>query len=109
MAQVTDTAPAVQSSVAMLVMTHHLTMKMSMKMMMMMSMTMTTSSGKTVVGKVGIGKFGKWKSCAIAFSHVVAEIRVPAQGQLGSPRGVLDESDDAQPLGEGPQPSYSRR
>jgi hypothetical protein len=101
MAEVTDTAPAVQSSAAILVMTQHLTTKMMMTMMMMMMMT--TSSGKMVVGRVEIGKSGMWKS-AIAFSHVVAGIHVSAQVQLGTPRGVLEESYDAEPLGGGPPP-----
>lgn len=47
-----------------------------------------------------------WKSCVIAFFHVVAEIRVPAQVGPGTPHGLFDVSGDgdAQPLNEGPQP-----
>lgn len=105
MAEVTDTAPAVQSSVAMLV-THHLTTTtMPMSMMMMMTTTTTTSSGKMVVGMGEIGEFGKWSSCANAFFHVVAGIHVPAPVRPGTPHG----SDDAQPSGEGPQPWDSHR
>lgn len=93
---VTDTVPAVQRSVAALVMTHYLT-------------TRTRTSGKTVVGKGDSGAIGKWKSYAIAVFHVVAGIRVPVRVQPGAPHGLHGESARAQPLDEGPQPWESRR
>jgi len=87
--EVIDTVPDGQSSVAVLV-PHYL--------------TTTMMSGKTVVGKGENGEFGKWKSRAIAVFHFVAGIRVPSRVRPGTPHGLLGGNDDAQPLGEGPQP-----
>lgn len=98
-ALVTDSAPAVQSSVAVLV-TRHLTMMLMRKKM---------SSGKTVVGKGETGEFGKWMSCAIAVFRVGAAIRGPAQVRQGTPAGLPGASDGAQLLSGDPQPWESRR
>jgi len=93
-ALVTDTAPAVQSSVAVLV-TRHLTMK---------------SSGKTVVRKAESGEFGKLLSCVIAVFHAGAGVRVTALvRQLCAPHDPAGKSDAAQPLDEGPRPLEPRR
>lgn len=98
-ALIIDTAPAVQSPVAMLVTRQLRTTLMTTKM----------SSGKTVVGKEEIGEFGKWMSCVNAVSRAGAAIHEPAQVRPGTPPALPGASDDAQLLGGGPQPWESRR
>lgn len=97
-ALITDTAPAVQSSVAVLVTRQPTTMLMT-----------KMSSGKTVVGKEETGEFGKWMSCAIAVFRVGTGIRGPAQVRPGTPPGLPGASDVAQLLSGGPQPWEYRR
>jgi hypothetical protein len=91
-AEVVDTAPAVQSSVAVLL-TQHLK---------------TKSSEKTLVGKAESGEFGVSLNCVIAAFHAGAGVCAPALVQLDVPHGPAGESDGAQPL-EGPQPLEPRR
>jgi len=98
-ALLTDTALAVQSSVAVLV-TQHLMTKMTATRM---------SSGKTVARKVETGEFGKWMSCVIAVFRAGAGIREPAQARPGTHHVLPGASDGAQPLSGGPQPWESRR
>jgi len=98
-ALITDTAPAVQSSVAVLVTRQPRRTLMTTKML----------SGKTVVGKEEIGEVGKWMSCVIAASRAGTAIHEPAQVRPGTPPVLPGASDDAQLLGGGPQPWESRR
>lgn len=91
-AEVIDTAPAVQSSVAVLV-TQHL----------------TKSSEKTIVGKAESGEFEVLLNCVIAVFHAGAGVCAQALVRLGAPHGPAGESDGARPLNGCPQPLEPRR